>query len=142
MLSLAQASTIVDAALAKARALALKSVAVAVLDARGVLVAFKGEDGGNLLRPDIAKGKAYGCLGLNRGSRQLAALAVERPHFAMALTEITGGKFVPLPGGVLVRDGGGHILGAVGVSGDTSDNDEVCAVAGIEAAGFAADTGE
>lgn len=141
MLSLTQASTIVDAALAKARALNLKPIAIAVLDARGVLVAFKGEDGGNLLRPDIARGKAYSCLGLNRGGRQLQELATDRPHFALALAGIADGKFVPLPGGVLVRDARGQILGAVGVSGDTSDNDEVCAVAGVEAAGLAADTG-
>ncbi|TAK48969.1 MAG: heme-binding protein [Xanthobacteraceae bacterium] len=140
-LSLVTASTIVDAALARARALKLNPLGVAVLDARGVLVAFKGEDGGGLLRADIARGKAAGCLGLNRGGRQLTALALERPHFSAALAAVSGGEFMPVPGGVLVRDGAGRIVGAVGASGDSADNDEICAVAGIEAAGLVADTG-
>lgn len=140
-LSLAQATIIIDAALKRARALTLKSVGVAVLDARGVLVAYSGEDGGGLFRPDIARAKAFGCLGMNRGGRGLAERSASSPEFAAAMIEISGGKFAPMAGGALVRDAGGSIVGAVGTSGDTSDNDELCTVAGIEAAGFKADTG-
>jgi uncharacterized protein GlcG (DUF336 family) len=140
-LSLTQATTIIDAALKKARALNLKSVGVAVLDARGVLVAYSGEDGGGLFRPDIARAKAYGCLGMNLGGRPLDERSANMPQFASALVEISHGRFAPMPGGALARDASGKITGAVGVSGDTSDNDELCTVAGIEAAGLKADTG-
>jgi uncharacterized protein GlcG (DUF336 family) len=140
-LTLAQANTIIDGALKRGRALQLKSLGVAVLDARGVLVAYAGEDGGGLFRPDIARAKAYGCLGMNSGGRPLAERSAQMPQFAAAMIEISGGKFAPMPGGALVRDAAGMIVGAVGTSGDTSDNDEVCTVAGIEAAGLKADTG-
>jgi uncharacterized protein GlcG (DUF336 family) len=139
-LSLAQATAIIAAALKKGRALNLKPIGVAVLDARGVLVAYSGEDGGGLFRPDIARAKAYGCLGMNLGGRPLAQRSADMPQFASALIEISGGKFAPMPGGALVRDAG-KIIGSVGVSGDTSDNDELCTVAGIEAVGLKADTG-
>ncbi len=139
-LSLAQATAIIAAALKKGRALKLKPIGVAVLDARGVLVAYSGEDGGGLFRPDIARAKAYGCLGMNLGGRPLAQRSADMPQFASALIEISGGKFAPMPGGALVRDAG-KIIGSVGVSGDTSDNDELCTVAGIEAVGLKADTG-
>lgn len=141
MLTLQQASIIIDAAIAKARSLQIKPLAVAALDSRGVMIAFKGEDGIGLMLPDIARAKAYGCIAVNRGSRQLMAMAIERPHLSTALTEISGGRFVPVPGGVLIRDANRTLLGAIGISGDTSDNDEICAVAGIEAAGMIADTG-
>jgi uncharacterized protein GlcG (DUF336 family) len=134
-LSLAQATTIIDGALKKGRALNLKPIGVAVL------VAYSGEDGGGLFRPDIARAKAYGCLGMNLGGRPLAQRSADMPQFASALIEISGGKFAPMPGGALVRDTSGKIIGSVGVSGDTSDNDELCTVAGIEAAGLKADTG-
>lgn len=140
-LSLAQATTIIDAALKKGRALDLKPIGVAVLDARGVLVAYSGEDGGGLFRADIARAKAYGCLGMNLGGRPLAQRSADMPQFASALIGISGGKFAPMPGGALVRDAAGAIMGSVGVSGDTPDNDELCTVAGIEAAGLKADTG-
>ncbi len=140
-LSLAQASKIIEAALKKAREMKLKPVGIAVLDARGVLVAFSGEDGGGLFRPDIARAKAYGCLGFNTGGRPLAARASKQPEFAAAIAEISGGKFAPMAGGALVRNAEGFIIGAVGVSGDTSDNDEACAIAAIEAAGLKADAG-
>lgn len=140
-LTLSQASNIADAALEFARSKKMNSIGVVVLDARAVPVAFLGEDGGGLFRFDIARGKANGCLGFNRGGAAVAKLAEARPHFSAAVVEISGGRFTPVQGGVLIRDNHGNILGAVGVSGDTSENDEACAVAGIEAAGLKADTG-
>ncbi len=141
-LTLAQASTIVDAALAKAKSLGLKPLTVVVLDAGGVYKALKKEDGMSLMRPDIAFGKAWGALGVGVGSRAIAKMAEARPMFVTALMGTAEGRIVPVPGGVLIRDASGAIIGAVGVTGDTSDNDEVCAIAGIEAAGLKADPGE
>lgn len=140
-LTLSQASTIVDVALEHARSKNMKSMGVVVLDARAVPVAYFGEDGGGLFRFDIARGKANACLGMGRGGRALAKLAEERPQFCTSLVEIAGGRFTPVPGGVLIRDNHGNAIGAVGVSGDMPDNDEACAVAGIAAAGLKADTG-
>jgi uncharacterized protein GlcG (DUF336 family) len=136
MLTLKQAQTIIEAALAKGREKNMRPLSVAVLDARGCLVAYAMEDGG-LLREAIAKGKAYGALGMGRSSRGLEQLAKDRPHFMNAVIEASGGRLVPVPGGVLIKDGTA-IVGAVGVSGDTSDNDEIAGVAGIQAAGLAA----
>ncbi len=141
-LSLSLADKIIDTALAKAAEIGLKPLTVAVLDAGGHLVAFKRQDTSAILRPQIASGKAYGALAVGAGSRWLNANAETRPHFIQALNGVSGGAIVPVPGGVLIRDGeGGEIIGAVGISGDTSDNDEAAAVAGIEAAGFSADCG-
>jgi uncharacterized protein GlcG (DUF336 family) len=140
-LTLAQARTVLDNTLAAARAKKLKPVGVAVVDNRGALRAYAEEDGNPILRSKIASGKAFGSVGFGTGSRRLHQIGVERPHMAAALVEIAGGALVPVPGGVLIRDQAGGLLGAVGVSGDTSDNDEAAAVAGIEAAGFVADTG-
>ena len=139
--TLAQASTIVDVALQKAHEMKTNPMTVAVLDAGGHLVAFKREDKSGLLRFDIAFGKAWGALGMGFGSRTLADRASKQTVFFTALTTISGGRLVPVPGGVLIKDGSGNVLGAVGISGDTSDKDEVCAVAGIEAAGLKADPG-
>ena len=136
MLSLKQAQTIVDATLKKGREKNMRPLTVAVLDGRGCLIAFAMEDGG-LLREVVAKGKAYGALGMGRSSRDLEQLAKDRPHFMNAIIEASGGKLIPVPGGVLIKKDGA-IVGAVGVSGDTSDNDEIAGVAGIEAAGLAA----
>jgi uncharacterized protein GlcG (DUF336 family) len=136
MLTLKQAQTILDATLKKGREKNMRPLSVAVLDARGCLVAYAMEDGG-LLREVVAKGKAYGALGMGRSSRVLEQFAKDRPHFMNAIIEASAGRLIPVPGGVLVKKDGA-IVGAVGVSGDTSDNDEVAAVAGIEAAGFAA----
>ena len=141
-LTLDQASTIVDAALAKASELGLQPVTVAVLDDGGHLKVFKRQDGpGAALRPHIAIGKAWGAVGMGIASRALEQRALERPHFVNALVGASGGRLVPVAGGVLIRDADGEIIGSVGISGDTSDNDEACAVAGIEAAGLTADTG-
>jgi uncharacterized protein GlcG (DUF336 family) len=140
-LTLAQASTIVDIALATARDMELVPMTVAVLDAGGHLVAFKREDRSGILRYDIAYGKAWGALGMGFGSRTLYERAANTPQFFNALYAASGGRVVTNPGGVLIRDGEGEIIGAVGISGDTSDKDEACAIAGIEAAGLFADPG-
>ena len=140
-LGLTVANTIVEAALKRARELNTAPLAVAVLDETGQLKAYQREDQTSLLRTDIAVGKAWGALGLGRSSRVLGRVAEERPAFIHALSVMAGGKLVPVPGGVLIRAGDNTIIGAVGISGDTSDIDETCAVAGIEAAGLRADTG-
>jgi uncharacterized protein GlcG (DUF336 family) len=139
--TLVQASTIVDVALQKARETNCAPLTVAVLDAGGHLVAFKREDRSGILRYDIAYGKAWGALGMGFGSRELAERATKMPVFITALTTISGGRLVPVPGGVLIKDAGGNTLGAVGISGDVSDKDEACALAGIEAAGLKAQVG-
>ena len=136
-LSLDQAGRIVDAALARGREMGLAPLAVAVLDAGGHLKAFKREDDAGIIRPQIAIGKAWGALGMGMGTR---ALASKSPEFLAALGAMSGGKVVPSPGGVLIRQGE-RVVGAVGITGDTGDNDEACAVAGIEAAGLEPDTG-
>lgn len=140
-LTLAKSNRIITVALARARELGLKPLGVAVLDAGGHLVAFQRQDGASFMRPEIAGGKAYGALAVGAGSRFLNAAALDRPHFVNALAAASGGKVVPVAGGVLVRARNGEIIGAVGISGDTSDNDEACAIAGIEAVGFVADGG-
>lgn len=140
-LTLAQASVIVDTALAKGRELNLQPLTVAVLDAGGQLKALKREDRSSLLRPEIALGKAWGCLGMGFGGRELARRAGAAPGFFAVLSDASDGRMVPVPGGVLIRDSGNEIVGAVGISGDASEQDEVCAVAGIQAAGLRADTG-
>ena len=142
-LTLAQASTIVDTALAKGNELKLQPLTVVVLDAGGHLVAMKREDKSGILRTQIATGKAWGTLGMGFGGREFARRAAAGGGlFLTALMEASEGRVVPAPGGVLVRDPAGDIIGAVGISGDTSDKDEMCAVAGIEAAGLTPDTGE
>jgi uncharacterized protein GlcG (DUF336 family) len=140
-LILRKASRIVDEALKKGREMNLSPLTVAVLDAGGHLVAFKREDQSGILRPDIAMGKAWGALGMGYGSREIAERAKAMPIFITALTAISQGRFVPVAGGVLIKSPKNEILGAVGVTGDTSDNDEACAVAGIEAVGLAAQVG-
>ena len=147
VLSLGQASTIVEHALRHARELDLPPMTVAVLDAGGHLVAFAREDGSSLLRERIARGKALGALNMGVGSRALAGRAAAHPAFINAVTALAEGNLVPVPGGVLVRAalpdqaGAGAIIGAVGVSGDRPDLDEECAVHGIESAGLPADPG-
>jgi uncharacterized protein GlcG (DUF336 family) len=139
--TLAQASTIVDVALKKARDSNLAPLTVAVLDSGGHLVAFKREDKSGILRFDIAFGKAWSALGMGFGSRTLASRAAKTPQFFTMLAAASGGRMVTNPGGVLIKDASGTIVGACGISGDTSDKDEMCAVAGIEAAGLKADPG-
>jgi uncharacterized protein GlcG (DUF336 family) len=140
-LTLAQASTIIDQALATGRERKFHPLTVAVLDPGGTLTALKREDDSSLLRPEIATGKAWGALGMGFGGRELARRAAAQPQFIGALVDASGGRMVPGIGGVLIRTADGELIGAVGISGDTAENDEICAVAGVEAAGLIADTG-
>jgi uncharacterized protein GlcG (DUF336 family) len=141
MLSLYEASKIVDDALAYARKHDLDPMTVAALDARGVIVVLRMEDGSSLLRPEIASGKAWSALGMGFGTRNLAGRAQELPSFFGALSDLARGRVLPVPGGVLVRDQAGTVIGAVGASGDVADNDEACVLAGIKGANFRADPG-
>jgi uncharacterized protein GlcG (DUF336 family) len=141
-LNLQSADAMVNAALATGVERGFKPLTVAVLDAGGYLVVLKRADNSSLLRPQIAMGKAWGTLGMGFGGRELARRAVGVPTFFNALIELSGGNMVPVAGGVLIKDANGKVLGAIGISGDTSDNDEVCAVAGVRAVGLMADTGD
>ena len=140
-LTLGQATTIVEAALARGRALGLAPLTVAVLDDGGHMKAFAREDGSGIMRPQIATGKAWGALGMGFGSRTFVKRAADNPAFFTALYAASEGRLFPVPGGVLIKDKAGEIIGAVGISGDTSDKDEACAIAGIEAAGLVGDPG-
>ncbi len=140
-IDLETADKIVDAAITKGRELNFAPLTVAVLDDSGTVKAMKREDGSSLMRPDIALGKAWGCLGFGFGGRVVVARAQSHPMFINALTDMSGGRIVPSPGGVLIKNAEGRTIGAIGISGDTGENDEICAVAGIEAAGLAAETG-
>jgi uncharacterized protein GlcG (DUF336 family) len=140
--TLDQARVIADAALAKGREIGLAPLTAIVLDAAAVPKVVLREDGSSLGRVEIAWGKANGTLLLGLGGRELARRANGAPGFTNALSDLAGGRAVPVPGGVLVKDAEGVVLGAVGVSGDASDKDEVCAVAGIRAAGLVAETGD
>jgi uncharacterized protein GlcG (DUF336 family) len=141
-LTLDQASTIVDAALAEGGRQGFAPLCVVVLDPGGHPLVLKRADGASISRPEIGTAKAAGCLGMGYGGREVARRAQAAPAFFAALNGIFPKGIVPVPGGVLIRDAQGALLGAVGISGDTSDNDEVCAVAGIRAAGLVPDTGE
>lgn len=134
-LTLEKATIIVDKALAKAREMKYRPMCVAVLDEGGHVKALKREDGASILRPQIAIGKAWGAVGMGESSRQLAERLKDRVAFLGALSDMSGGKVVPVPGGVLILQGGA-VIGAVGVSGGTADEDEACAIEGIKAAGL------
>lgn len=140
-ITLEQASILVDAALAEGKALGLAPLCVVVLDPGGHAMALKRDERASIGRPEIATGKAAGCLGMGFGGRELARRAANMPAFFTALASAFPKGIIPVPGGVLIRDASGALLGAVGVTGDTSDNDELCALAGIAAAGLVADTG-
>jgi len=140
--TLAQASIIVDKALEKGRDSKLQPLTVVVLDAGGHMVAMKREDRSGILRTEIAIGNAWGTLGMGFGGREFARRAAAGGVFLQALMAASDGRVVPAPGGVLIRNGGGDIIGSVGISGDTSDKDEACAVAGVAAAGLKPDTGD
>jgi uncharacterized protein GlcG (DUF336 family) len=140
-LSLQAAQTILTTALDHCRTGNFKPMAVVVLDARGALKAGASEDGTSLKRVEVAHGKAFGALSLGMGSRSIYKRAKEQAFFVASVTAVVGGALVPVPGGVLIRDADGAVIGAVGISGDTSENDEAAASAGIAAAGFTADPG-
>ncbi|MFM2130639.1 MAG: hypothetical protein RL477_2185 [Pseudomonadota bacterium] len=140
-LTLDAATKIVAATIAAGRDKKLKLLAVAVLDERGALKAFGAEDGTSLKRGEVAIGKAMAALDFGIGTRSIDKMAKERPYFISSVAATIGGPFVPVPGGVLVKDKAGAVIGAVGVSGDVSNNDEMAAVAGIRATGLEADPG-
>ncbi len=140
-LTLAAAQTIVNQALAHARANKYNPVGVVVLDARGSLKASGVEDGTSLVRWKVAFGKAYGSIAWGAGSKKIEKMAADRPNFFAGVAHLVDGGILPVGGGVLIRDANNSIIGAVGISGDTSDNDEAAAVAGVKAAGHEADGG-
>lgn len=135
-LTLAQARTIIDTALAQPRGDNAPALAVVVLDAGAHPVAFAREDGASLFRFDIAKAKATGALGMGADTRVIAGRAANNPAFFQSVVAVTGGQLALSPGGVLIRELEGAVIGAVGISGDTGDCDEACAIAGILAAGL------
>jgi len=137
-LTLDQARQIADASLAKGRELGLKPLTVCVLDDRAATKTSLSEDGSSLGRPKVAHGKANAAIAIGMGTRALMNRAEQQAYFIQAVNGVLGGDMVPVPGGVLIKDSGGAIVGAVGITGDTSDNDEAAAIAGIEAAGFSA----
>lgn len=137
-ITLEQARAVVSATLAYGQELEMNPLCVAVLDAGGHLKAFEREDGVANRRFDVAFGKAHGAISIGVSSRTLGDMALERPHFVAGLIGTVGGSLVPVPGGVIVVDDDGNAIGAVGVSGDSSDNDEAAALAGIQAAGLQA----
>jgi len=139
-LDLESARQIVRAILDDAAARGMKPLSVCVIDAGGHPIAFERSDGASPMRFAIAHGKAHGAIMMGIGSRALFKRAQEQPYFIQSMNGLANGALVPVPGGVLIRSGG-SVVGAVGVTGDSSDNDETCAVAAIKAAGFEADTG-
>lgn len=141
MLNLNIASRISSRALAVGREISAAPLTVVVLDAGGHMISLQREDGASLLRPQIAIGKAWGALALGKGSRLIAADAQQRPAFIGAVNALAEGRLVPAPGGVLIRDEHGEVIGAIGITGDTSDIDEQCAVSAVESVGLKADAG-
>jgi uncharacterized protein GlcG (DUF336 family) len=140
-LTLSAANCITDKAMEKGKELKFAPLTVVVLDAGGQIKVVKRDDGSSLLRFEIAMGKAWGTLGMGFGGREIARRAVKQAGFYSALSNLSGGRMVPVPGGVLIKSDG-EIIGAVGISGDTSDNDETCAVYGIRSADLTPDTGD
>ena len=126
----------IDGAVARATELACAPLTVVVLDAGGHDIALKRQDGSGILRADIARGKAWGALGMGFSSRELGERAQKVPHFFGALASVSQGRLVPVAGGVLIHDEERNVVGAVGISGDTSDRDEDCALCGVTAAGL------
>jgi uncharacterized protein GlcG (DUF336 family) len=142
VLTLTIAQALIDAAANFARERNLAPLAIVILDARGATKASVAQDGTSLKRYEVAHGKCYGALALGLGSRALFARAKEQPYFISSISHIVGGSMVPVPGGVLIRDSQAQLIGAIGISGDTSDNDELVAISAIEAAGLTADPGK
>lgn len=141
MLNLDIANTISAAALSEARKMSLKPISVVVLDHRAATISIQSEDGVCIMRSDIARAKANAAIQLGIGTRALMNRAEQQAFFVDAVNGLGKGNIIPVPGGVLVKDNNGNVIGAVGISGDTSDNDEIAALAGIAASGLAADAG-
>ncbi|WLH14173.1 heme-binding protein [Pseudomonas hefeiensis] len=141
VLTLKIAVNLTGQALAAGREISAAPLTIAVLDSGGHLIALQREDGASLLRPQIAIGKAWGAIALGKGSRLLAQDAQQRPAFFAALNGLGQGSVVPAPGGVLIRDQDGRVLGAIGISGDTSDIDEQVAITAVGGVGLKADAG-
>lgn len=141
-LPLAKANLIIGKALQLGRDANLLPLTVVVLDAGGKMVAMQCEDGSGLIRFEVAFGKAYGALGMGISSRLIRDRLKERPTFQAALATAADGRLIPVPGGVLVEDSESLTLGAVGISGDTSDKDEYCAIEAIKGAGYAPEPAE
>jgi uncharacterized protein GlcG (DUF336 family) len=137
-LTLQQAQTIIDAALKKSKEAGYQPMGIAVLDAAGHLKAFASEDGASMFRFDVARAKAWGAVGMGVASRKLAERAKDNPNFFVALAATADGRFLPQTGAVVIRDASGQLLGAVGASGGTGDEDEAICIAGVQAAGLAA----
>jgi uncharacterized protein GlcG (DUF336 family) len=141
-LTLALADRIADGTLAKGKELGFQPLTVAVLDAGGHVVVLKRDDGSSIMRPELATAKAWGALGMGFGGRELARRAKNMPDFFAALNAISDGRMAPVLGSVLLRNASGEVVGAVGVSGDTSANDEAALIPAVEAVGLIADTGD
>ena len=137
MLTLQQANQIITAALAKSKESGYKPMGIAVLDASGNLKAFASEDGASMFRFDVARAKAWGAVGMGTSSRTLATRAKENPNFLVSLAATASGKFLPQTGAVVIKDAQGNVIGAVGASGGTGDEDEAICIAGVTAAGLA-----
>ncbi|HSW20784.1 MAG TPA: heme-binding protein [Ramlibacter sp.] len=135
-LTLAQAHTIIDSALKKSKAQGYKPMGITVLDAAGNLKAFASEDGASMFRFEIARAKAWGAVGMGVSSRKLAERAKDNPNFFVSLAATAHGKFLPQTGAVVIKDAQGNLLGAVGASGGTGDEDELICMAGVQAAGL------
>nr|WP_315236351.1 heme-binding protein [uncultured Albidiferax sp.] len=135
-LSLAQAHQIINAALAQSKEFGYKPMGIAVLDEAGNLKAFAREDGASMFRFEVAQAKAWGAVGMGVSSRVLGQRAKDNPNFFVSLAATAGGKFLPQTGAVLIKDADGQVLGAVGASGGTGDEDEAICLAGVAAAGL------
>lgn len=138
LLTLAQAQAIIEGALARSNSEKFKPMAIAVLDDAGNLKAFAREDGASMFRFEVAQAKAWGAVGMGASSRTLAQRAKDNPNFFVALAATASGKFLPQTGAVLIKSSDGQILGAVGASGGTGDEDELICIAGVESVGFTA----
>ena len=132
-ISLSMAQIAKEASITEARRLNLKRITVAILDAGGHLVALARENASSNLRPKIAIAKAAGALALGVSSREIGEMALERPTFISAAATLAAEGLIPAAGGLLVRNDDGNVIGAIGVTGDTSDNDELCALEGLAA---------
>ena len=136
LLTLAQANLIIESALAQSKKLGFKPMAVVVLDEAGHVKATQREDGASMFRVDVATGKAWGAVGMGASSRVLGDRAKDNPNFFLSLAATSGGKFLPQPGAVLIKNSSGEIIGAVGASGGTGDEDEAICAFGVAAAGL------